>query len=128
MKAQRLRCRIVAIFAAVHVGQFGTATGAVPQDFNPNEVDFTPDEVGRILATNAVAVKECSIKISNNALNLAVAKLGQDLVDFLPAGRYAPLVNLKLKKVSEWVSAEGKTKACSGMVEMLKKYLPDVYH
>jgi hypothetical protein len=54
-------------------------------------------------------------------------KLRQDLVDFLPDGRYASLVRVKLQKTSEWIMAEGKTRACYGLIETLKKYPPDVY-
>ena len=80
-----------------------------------------------ILATVVTATKDCHAKSTSYPLNLAVAKLGQDLADFLPDGRYAPLVDVKMKKATEWIAAEGRPKACAGMVEVLRKYLPDVY-
>jgi hypothetical protein len=79
-----------------------------------------------VVATSIVAIQQCSLKSKDFPLNLAVAKLGQDLVDFMPDGRYAPLVEVKRAKAIEWILAD-KTNGCEGIHEVLLKYLPDIY-
>ena len=51
-----------------------------------------------VVATVLVGDNNCGIKGNDYPFNLAIAKLGQDLVDFQPDGRYAPLVQVKVKK------------------------------
>jgi hypothetical protein len=80
-----------------------------------------------VVATLMVSDKSCDRKSNGFPLNIAVAKLGQDLVDFFPEGFYAPLVEVKVKKAYEWVGAMDKTKACQGMEEILLRFLPDLY-
>ena len=43
--------------------------------------------------------KTCPLEPNDFPLNIAVAKLGQGLVDFMPGGYYAPLVKVKTKKL-----------------------------
>jgi hypothetical protein len=88
---------------------------------------LTPDEVAMITATSIVGETQCGIKGNAYPMNLAVAKLGQDLVDFQPDGRYAPLVQVKVKKGLEWINGLGKEKGCEGIRQTLIKFLPDIY-
>jgi hypothetical protein len=88
---------------------------------------LTPDEVAVIVGTVIVQQQQCTIKSSGFPLNVAVAKLGQDLVDFMPGNRYAPLVEVKKKKAVEFVGMAGKKTACAGFEGVLVKFLPDVY-
>jgi hypothetical protein len=81
-----------------------------------------------IAGTILVAHLECNFDGNNNyPLNLAFAKLGQDIVDFKPDGRYAPLVDVKTKKGVEWVRGMGIQKGCDGIRQTLIKFLPDIY-
>jgi hypothetical protein len=86
---------------------------------------LSPDEVAMLLSTLVVAQKSCDLRTSNYPLNLAVAKLGQDLVDFTPDGRYAQLVEVKLNKAIEWLAVQGKSQACLGFKQTLTRFLPD---
>ena len=88
---------------------------------------LTPDEVAMVVATLVVQQKNCGLKSNDFPLNVAVAKLGQDLVDFLPDNRYSPLVDVKLKKANEFIQGAGLRPACDGMEEILKKFLPDIF-
>jgi len=88
---------------------------------------LSPDEVAMIAATVIVGGKECRIKGNDYPLNLAIAKLGQDAVDFKPDGRYAPLVEVKVKKGIEFVNGMGKAKGCEGIRQTLINFLPDIY-
>src|SRR5262245_30043949 len=76
---------------------------------------LSPDEVAMVLATMTVGNKRCAFHPNGMPLNVAVAKLGQDLVDFMPDGRYAPLVEVKMQKAREWIDAQDKATACKGM-------------
>jgi hypothetical protein len=87
---------------------------------------LTPDEVAMVVATSIVGETRCGIKGNNHPMNLAVAKLGQDLVDFKSDGRYAPLVKVKLQKGMEWVNTLGK-EGCEGIRGALVQFLPDIY-
>lgn len=51
---------------------------------------LAPDEVAMVLGTMIVVNKQCGLKGNEFPLNVAVAKLGQDLVDFMSDNRYAP--------------------------------------
>lgn len=88
---------------------------------------LTPDEAAMVLGTLIVARDRCSVTPANKPLNVEIAKLGQDLNDFLPNARYAPLVEVKVKKANEFIAAQGKGTACQGMVEVLKRFLPALY-
>jgi hypothetical protein len=74
-----------------------------------------------------VANERCGFKANDSPLNVAVAKLGQDLADFMPESRYAPVVEVKMKKAIEYITARGRPGACEGMEEVLLKFLPDIY-
>ena len=87
---------------------------------------LTPDETAMVLGTLSVSVKECGVKTTNAPLNVAIAQLGQDVVDFDPENRYAALVNVKIKKANEFIISKGKTYACKAMREVLRRYIPDV--
>jgi len=80
-----------------------------------------------VLGTLVIANDQCKLKPNNYPLNLAVAKLGQDLVDFRPDNRYAPLLEVKANKAREYIAGMGLRRACDGMQEVLLKFLPDVY-
>jgi hypothetical protein len=87
---------------------------------------LTPDEVAMVLGTLVVQQQFCPLKTNDFPLNIAVAALGQDLVDFMPGNRYEPLVEVKRKKAVEYMQI-GKDKACPGMEEILLKNLPNVF-
>ena len=93
----------------------------------PITKSMTPDEVAMIVATVLVGGTQCGLKGNDYPLNLAVAKLGQDLVDFKPDGRYAPLVQVKVNKGVEFVRGMGKDKGCEGIRDTLIKFLPDIF-
>jgi hypothetical protein len=77
-----------------------------------------------VLGTLLVAQRQCNVRIiSDTALQIEIAKLGQDLNDFMIDGRYAPLVRVKINKAFEFVAAMGKPRACSAMKDVLKRYL-----
>jgi hypothetical protein len=103
--------------------------GLVTTERTPNPSVLPPDWVAMVLATVAAHQSDCAPPLpeSDYPLNLAVAKLGQDLVDFMPDGRYAPLVSVKLAKAREWERTQGVSAACSGMAETLKRFLPDIF-
>lgn len=88
---------------------------------------FSPDDVAMVLGTMVIAEQRCGQKPGGFPLNLAVAKLGQDLVDFMPDNRYAPLVQVKMMKADEFISGMGKPRACKAMREVLLKFIPNVY-
>lgn len=102
-----------------------TASGK-PEVINSG-TGLSPDEVAMVLGTMIVANKQCGLEGNEFPLNVAVAKLGRDLVDFEPDSRYAPLVDVKMRKALELVSAWGKPRACKAMQEVLFKFLPDIY-
>ena len=79
-----------------------------------------------VLGTLLVSEKECGVKTNNNSLNVAIARLGQDLVDFDPDSRYGPLVRVKMKKAYEFITRKGRNYACHGMQDVLHRYLSDV--
>ncbi|MEA1833434.1 hypothetical protein U8607_15220 [Methylobacterium durans] len=87
---------------------------------------LTPDETAMVLATLVVATKTCAAKTTNRPLNVAVAKLGQDLVDFGPNERYSPLVEVKMKKAFEFIQMHGKQTACNGMIGTVRRFLPGI--
>jgi hypothetical protein len=121
-----LDLRIVAENSTVidrQVTALATATTAPAQAAK----SLSPDEVAMVAATVFVGGKECGIKGNGYPLPLAIAKLGQDLVDFYPDGRYAPLVEVKIKKGLEFINGMGKAKGCEGIQETLIKFLPDIY-
>ena len=92
----------------------------------PIESDKSPDEVAMVLGTLLVSQRECNVQIiSDTALQIDIAKLGQDLNDFMIDGRYAPLVKVKIKKAFEFIAALGKPRACSAMKDVLKRYIKD---
>ena len=93
----------------------------------PKPVLHDPDEVAMVVGTMIVANDQCGLKGNDYPFNVAVAKLGQDFVDFQPDNRYAPLVKVKVKKAYEFISGYGKLRACEGMREVLMKFLPDIY-
>jgi hypothetical protein len=88
---------------------------------------LTPDEVAMVLSTMIVGNQRCAFHPKDIPLKVPVAKLGQDLVDFLPGGRYSPLVEVKMQKAHEWIDAQDKATACKGMRETLVRFLPDIY-
>ena len=88
---------------------------------------FSPDDVAMVLGTMVIAEQRCGQKPGGFPLNLAVAKLGQELVDFMPDNRYAPLVQVKMMKADEFISGMGKPRACKAMREVLLKFIPNVY-
>ena len=93
---------------------------------NAFAAELTPDEVAMVVGTVVVSQQVCGPITSKFPLNVAVAKLGQDLVDFQPDGRYAPLVSVKMKKAFEFVSTQGKAAACDAFRFVMKKFLPDI--
>ena len=111
-------------FDGKHV--FGPKSGleAVKPDIRRN---LSPDEVAMVVGTVVVQGQKCPRKPNDYPLNVAVAKLGQDLVDFEPGSRYAPLVEVKMKKAYEFIAGLGLEHACKGMEETLHTFLPDVY-
>ena len=75
----------------------------------------TGGQVAMVLGTMMVASDQCGLRTNGFPLSLAVAKLGQDLADFMPDNRYAPLVDVKAKKAREYISGNGKPRACEGI-------------
>jgi hypothetical protein len=72
------------------------------------------DEVAMVLGTLLVGEQQCGLKGSSFPLNVAVAKLGQDLVDFVPGNRYAPLVEVKAMKAREFHSRQREQSSLRG--------------
>jgi hypothetical protein len=48
------------------------------------------------------------------------------LTDFLYGNRYGPLVAVKMKKAREWIKIQGRTKACNGINETVRRFLPEL--
>ena len=80
-----------------------------------------------VLATLVVAGKTCAVKPNDFPLNVAIAKLGQDLMDFLPDAGYSALVEVKTKKAFEFVEAQGQMAPAKVLQEILNQFLPDVF-
>jgi hypothetical protein len=90
-------------------------------------MNLSPDEVAMVLGTMIVASSQCGLKANNFPLNIAVAKLGQDVIEFRPDGYYEALVDAKMKKANQYIAWKGKPRACEAMHDVLVKYLPDIY-
>ena len=89
--------------------------------------NLSPDEVAMVVGTMIVANEQCGLTGNEFPVNVAIAKLGQDVVDFMPNNRFAPLVEVKVKKAREFISGMGKPSACKGMRGVLLTFLPDIY-
>jgi hypothetical protein len=117
----RRMLRVITFILIVQTGLH--CVGALAQ---PIESDKSPDEVAMVLGTLLVAQRECNVRIiSDTALQIEIAKLGQDLNDFMIDGRYAQVVRVKINKAFEFVAAMGKARACNAMKDVLKRYLKD---
>jgi hypothetical protein len=102
----------------------GAVFGASP---TLSEMSLSPDEVAMVLGTMIVANNKCGLKGNNFPLNIAVAKLGQDVIEFRLGGYYEALVEVKMKKADQYIAATGKPRACDAMHDVLIKFLPDIY-
>ena len=95
--------RVITFILIVQTGLH--SVGALAQ---PIESDKSPDEVAMVLGTLLVAQRECNVRIiSDTALQIEIAKLGQDLNDFMIDGRYAQVVRVKINKAFEFVATMG---------------------
>lgn len=103
-------------------------TATTSPAFSQQIAQLSPDEVAMVVGTFIVQSQNCDLKPKMDfPMNVAVANLGQDVVDYLPDARYAPLVQVKSNKAKEYMAGMGKTQACAAMEEILRKYLPDLY-
>ena len=109
----------------IRLKAFAALTGVFVSVIPARGANLTPDEVAMVVGTLFVATTRCTLKTTSAPLNVAVAKLGQDLVDFLPDGRYDPLFRVKVKKANEWMDARRRA-ACDDFRQTLKRFLPDI--
>jgi hypothetical protein len=87
---------------------------------------ISADEMAMLLATLIIAGSSCGLETTDVPLNVAVRRYGFDLVDFLPDGRYAPIVERKARKAREFVQGMGKPAGCQGLVETVQRFLPEI--
>lgn len=109
--------KYVLVFALALFAVTGDASARADQQ-------LTPDEAAMVVGTLVVATSECGVRATDQNLNVAVARHGQDLVDFQPGNRYAPLVQVKMKKAYEFIRMYGKDTACNGMIGTVNQFLP----
>lgn len=101
---------------------FGT-TSAVAQQSN-----LSADNMAVILGTFVTQQRLCPLKsTADYPLGAEVAKLGHNIADFMPGGRYAQLMDVRVEKAVEFVKIHGLENACKGYQEYLIKYLPTLY-
>lgn len=86
----------------------------------------TIDQMATILASYMIAEKSCGMKTKDVNLSEIVAKRGFDVKDFTPNGAHGSLVGEKIDKAKEFVATLGPEKACEGIADVVRKYLPEV--
>jgi hypothetical protein len=87
---------------------------------------ISADEMAMILATLIIAQGSCGLETTDVPLNVAVRGYGFNVVDFLPDGRYAPVVELKARKAREFIQGTGKQFGCQGLIETVQRFLPEI--
>lgn len=88
---------------------------------------LTPDNTASLAAMSVIGRRVCNLHGNNYSPALAMAKLGHSVGDYMPYGKYAPLVDTKIKAGLDWIKSVGKEKGCPMIHASLIKFLPDVY-
>jgi hypothetical protein len=87
---------------------------------------ISADEMAMLLATLIIAESSCGLEITDVPLNVAMRRYGYNVVDFLPDGRYAAIVELKARKAREFIQGTGKQFGCQGLIETVQRFLPEI--
>jgi len=87
---------------------------------------ISADEMAMLLATLIIAESSCGLETTDVPLNVAVRRYGFNVVDFLPDGRYAPVVELKARKAREFIQGTGRQFGCQGLIETVQRFLPEI--
>jgi hypothetical protein len=87
---------------------------------------ISADEMAMLLATLIIAESSCGLEITDVPLNVAMRRYGYNVVDFLPDGRYAAIVELKARKAREFIQGTGKQFGCQGLIETVQRSLPEI--
>jgi hypothetical protein len=87
---------------------------------------ISADEMAMLLATLIIAESSCGLEITDVPLNVAMRRYGYNVVDFLPDGRYAVIVELKARKAREFIQGTGKQFGCQGLIETVQRFLPEI--
>jgi hypothetical protein len=89
---------------------------------------LTADDMAVILGTFVTQNRVCPEKISPNYLiGREVLRLGYNIADFLPGGRYEKLMSVRIEKAVEFIKMHGLEFACRAYKEYLVRYLKDAY-
>jgi hypothetical protein len=119
------RCEVAKMILAAVVFASALATS---NPASPVNRPLTPDEVAMILATFVAYGDECDAHFQEDKpLGPEVAKLGQDVQDFMPNGRYQSLMDPHMTKAAGWIKMRGKADACDDFRKTLEHFLPGIF-
>jgi len=88
---------------------------------------LTTNDTANLAAMSVIGRRVCNLRGNNYSPALAMAKLGHSVGDYMPYGKYASLVDVKIKNGFDWIKSVGKEKGCPMIHASLIKFLPDVY-